>query len=282
MPTSSRHDSTRAWLDSAGRLPQGTSRLVISRGQQIRAADAPGATAAQRRAAARARSQMIKENLRLVVCIAKPYQARIQRSSSLEFADLLQAGTIGLIRAVEKFDPSLGYSFSTYASWWIRQSIRREIEATDGCIRLSARLHQLKLKAHFAPAGLSQSELADHLELNQRQLKDLQTALMAAQVDSLDRPIDAGNERLHLGDCLPAPADQSLHQQELQEAAQRLRRQAPADLAVLDRLAQGESQSDVARSLGISRQALHRRLERSAKRLRLIDPSARELLAEMA
>ena len=282
MPTSSRPDSTRAWLDSAGRLPQGTSRLVISRGQQIRAADAPGATAAQRRAAARARSQMIKENLRLVVCIAKPYQARIQRSSSLEFADLLQAGTIGLIRAVEKFDPSLGYSFSTYASWWIRQSIRREIEATDGCIRLSARLHQLKLKAHFAPAGLSHSELADHLELNQRQLKDLQTALMAAQVDSLDRPIDAGNERLHLGDCLPAPADQSLHQQELHEAAQRLRRQAPADLAVLDRLAQGESQSDVARSLGISRQALHRRLERSAKRLRLIDPSARELLAEMA
>ena len=80
MPTSSRPDSTRAWLDSAGRLPQGTSRLVISRGQQIRAADAPGATAAQRRAAARARSQMIKENLRLVVCIAKPYQARIQRS----------------------------------------------------------------------------------------------------------------------------------------------------------------------------------------------------------
>ena len=282
MSTSSRPDSTRAWLDSAGRLPQGTSRLVINRGQQIRAADAPGATAAQRRAAARARSQMIKENLRLVVCIAKPYQARIQRSSSLEFADLLQAGTIGLIRAVEKFDPSLGYSFSTYASWWIRQSIRREIEATDGCIRLSARLHQLKLKAHFAPAGLSQRELAEHLELDQHQLKDLQTALLASQVDSLDRPIDRDHERVNLGDCLAAPPDQTIHQLELQEAAQRLRHQAPAELAVLDRLAQGESQSEVARSLGISRQALHRRLERSTKRLRLIDPGARALLAEMA
>ena len=277
-----RPDSTRAWLDAAGRLPQGSARLDIARGQQIRAADHPDATPAQRRAAARARRQMIRENLRLVACIAKPYIARIQHSSSLEFADLLQAGSIGLIRAVEKFDPSLGYSFSTYASWWIRQAIRREIEACDGCIRLSARLHQLKLKLHFAPPGLSSSELADHLELDPRQWQELQAALNAARVDSLDRPIELNSERLSLGDCIAAPVDASLHEVDLQDAARRLRRQAPAELAVLERLANGESQSQVARSLGISRQALHRRLERSARQLRLIDPGARELLAEMA
>ncbi len=277
-----RADSTRAWLDAAGRLPQGSARLDISRGQQIRAGEAPDATPAQRRAAARARRQMIRENLRLVVCIAKPYIARIQQSASLEFADLLQAGSIGLIRAVEKFDPSLGYSFSTYASWWIRQAIRREIEATDGCIRLSARLHQLKLKLHFAPPGLSSSQMAEYLGLDQRQWQELQAGLNAARVESLDRPIETGHERIALGDCIAAPVDLSLDERELQEAAQRLRRAAPADLAVLERLASGESQSQVARSLGISRQALHRRLERSTKRLRLIDPGARELLAELA
>jgi RNA polymerase sigma factor (sigma-70 family) len=276
-------DSTRAWLDAAGRLPQGSSRLVISRGQQIRAADDPKATPAQRRAAARARSRMIRENLRLVVCIAKPYQARIQRTSTLEFADLLQAGSIGLIRAVEKFDPSLGYSFSTYASWWIRQSIRREIEASGSCIRLSARQQQLQLKAHFAPPGLSQAELAAYLDVEHDQLKQLQEAWIASQVDSLDRPIELGHEQaLNLGDCLAAPQDRSLEQLDLRHAAARLRRSAPAEVAVLDRLAHGESQSDVARSMGITRQALNRRLERATKRLRLLDPGARELLAELA
>jgi len=275
-------DSTRAWLDAVGRLPQGSSRLVISRGQQIRAADDPQATPAQRRAAARARSRMIKENLRLVVCIAKPYHARIQRSSALEFSDLLQAGTIGLIRAVEKFDPALGYSFSTYASWWIRQAIRREIEASESSIRLSARQQQMRLKAHFAPPGLSHDELAEYLGVEPRQLKELQEAWRASQVDSLDRPIEMGNDKLKLSDSLAAPLNHSLDHQDLQDVASRFRRKAPSEIAVFDRLAQGESQSEVARSMGITRQALNRRLERASKRLRLLDPSARELLADLA
>ena len=275
-------DSTRAWLDAVGRLPQGSSRLVISRGQQIRAADDPQATPAQRRAAARARSRMIKENLRLVVCIAKPYHARIQRSSALEFSDLLQAGTIGLIRAVEKFDPALGYSFSTYASWWIRQAIRREIESSESSIRLSARQQQMRLKAHFAPPGLSHDELAEYLGVEPRQLKELQEAWRASQVDSLDRPIEMGNDQLKLSDSLAAPLNRSLDHQDLQDVAARFRRKAPSEIAVFDRLAQGESQSEVARSMGITRQALNRRLERASKRLRLVDPSARELLADLA
>lgn len=275
-------DSTRAWLDGVGRLPQGSSQLVISRGQQIRAADDPDATPSQRRAAARARSRMIKENLRLVVCIAKPYHARIQRSAALEFSDLLQAGSIGLIRAVEKFDPALGYSFSTYASWWIRQSIRREIEASGSCIRLSARQQQLRLKAHFAPPGLSHGELAEYLGVDPQQLNELQQAWKTSQLDSLDRPIEVGSETTKLGDCLASPADVSLDQQDLHDAVARFRRRAPAEIAVFDRLVQGESQSEVARSMGISRQALNRRLERSTKRLRLLDPAARELLAEWA
>ena len=225
---------------------------------------------------------MIKENLRLVVCIAKPYHARIQRSSALEFSDLLQAGTIGLIRAVEKFDPALGYSFSTYASWWIRQAIRREIESSESSIRLSARQQQMRLKAHFAPPGLSHDELAEYLGVEPRQLKELQEAWRASQVDSLDRPIEMGNDQLKLSDSLAAPLNRSLDHQDLQDVASRFRRKAPSEIAVFDRLAQGESQSEVARSMGITRQALNRRLERASKRLRLVDPSARELLADLA
>jgi RNA polymerase primary sigma factor len=275
-------DSSCAWLHSAGRVPQGSSRLDISRGQQIRAADDPNATPAQRRAAARARNRMIQQNLRLVACIAKPYQARIQHSSALEFADLLQAGTIGLIRAVEKFDPSLGYSFSTYAFWWIRQSIRREIEASDGCIRLSARLHQLKLKAHFAPADLNPQQLADHLQLTRQQADELLEIMQLSRVDSLDRPVEGSDERLSLGDCLAAPPDPSLHLVDLRQAARRLRQQSPAELDILERILQGESQTDVARSLGISRQALNRRLSRATKRLRLKNPAELELLDALA
>jgi RNA polymerase sigma factor (sigma-70 family) len=273
----------RDWMAAAARAPVADPGLTILRGQQIQAGQRPDATAAQRRAAARARRLLVQANLRLVVCMAKPYRARLQQSSVLEFADLLQAGTLGLIRAVEKYDPSRGYSFSTYAAWWIRQSIRREIEAHDAPIRLSARLHQLKLKLHFAPPHLQGEALAAHLEVSPDQLQELLATLRGARVVSLDRPIELGSgDVLPLSECVAAPPDQALTWVELDAATQRLRGSAPADMAVLDRLAQGETESAVARSLGISRQALHRRVHQSRKRLRLVDPDARVLLEALA
>jgi len=276
-------DSTGGWLKSATRTPVASQALIITRAQQIRAGEMEGASPAQRRAAARARRQLIKENLRLVVSIARPFSVRIQRSQVLEFADLLQAGTIGLIRAVEKFDPSRGYTFSTYATWWIRQSIRREIEANDSSIRLSARLHQMKLKLHYAPHHLRGDALAHYLDVQPQQLPDLLATLQMSNVVSFDRPVEQeGGDPLSLADCLAAPEDRSLVMCELEQAAQRLRGRAPEELALLDRLARGETESELARSLGITRQALHRRVEKSRLRLRLVEPDSRDLLEALA
>ena len=278
-----RQGEIRDWLATASRSPVATPALTVLRTQQIQAALKTDATPAQRRAGARARERLVHENLALVVFIAKPYRARLGHGCVLEFADLLQAGSMGLIRAVEKFDPARGYSFSTYATWWIRQSIRREIEANDGPIRLSARLHQLKLKLHFAPSHLRGADLAEYLGVKPNQLQRLQCDLRQSNVISLDRTMVEGSaDPTPLADCIAAPLDQSLTFAELDASAQRLRRAAPQDMQLLDRLARGESESAVARSLGITRQALHRRIHNSRRRLRLVDPDASHLLESLA
>ena len=192
-------DSVRAYLRDIGRIPllEHDEEILLGRKVQrlmeIKAceeslenpskedlANSLGITIKELRRELRdgekAKDKMVTANLRLVVSVAKKYTKR-----NMELLDIIQEGTIGLVRGVEKFDPGRGYKFSTYAYWWIRQGITRAIAEKSRSIRLPIHVTENLNRLKKAQRELSQIngymptifQLSDHLELTVDEIKDL-------------------------------------------------------------------------------------------------------------
>ena len=208
--------SFKSYLNEIARYPLLTVDQEIQYGRRIarmrelQGLERPLTDAEHRlvRSGQRARERFMQCNLQLVVHVAKKYENR--KRKSLEIMDLIQEGNIGLARAVELFDSSRGYKFSTYAYWWIKQGIQRALSQNDAMIRLPAGLHELLAKIARTTSDLSHSigrtptlaEVADHIGVDVNAIHDALRRSHA--VYSLDA-ITAGSETLTLIDLIADP-----------------------------------------------------------------------------
>ncbi|GAC1402458.1 MAG: hypothetical protein NVSMB65_19560 [Chloroflexota bacterium] len=161
-----------------------------------------------------ARARFIESNLRLVVSVVKRFSGR-----GMALLDLVQEGNLGLLRATELFDPSLGFRFSTYATWWIRQAILRAIATQGRAVRLPEHVHQrLRLigRARRALAGElgrepTRTELATHLNVPEDRLE---ADLLASQdVTSLETPLSDEDGGMTLGDAVADEASMDVEEE---------------------------------------------------------------------
>ena len=267
-------DSLRLYLREIGKVPLLTAGQEVYLAKRIERGDMA------------AKTQMTEANLRLVVSIAKHYQ-----HPGLSLLDLIQEGTIGLLRAVEKFDYRKGYKFSTYATWWIRQGVTRAIADKARTIRIPVHMVERLNKVVHIERQLVQrlgreprpDEIAEELEITTDEVREI---LRMAQLPvSLEKPIGE-EEETALGDFIPDEDAEdafertsiSLRRADIEQALRALpdRERRVIELRFGLRGEQPRTLEEVGREFGITRERIRQIENNTLKQLKTL-PEAQGL-----
>jgi RNA polymerase primary sigma factor len=267
-------DSLRLYLRSIGRVELLTAQEEIALAKRIERGDMA------------AKRHMVEANLRLVVSIAKGYLGR-----GLSFLDLIQEGSLGLIRAVEKFDYRRGYKFSTYATWWIRQAVTRAIADKARTIRIPVHMVEKLNRVTHVERQLVQrmgrepepAEIAAELDITVREVRDI---LRVAQMPiSLEKPV-GDEEESELGDFVADDrteepfdtATERLQREDIQKALDALpeRERQVIELRYGLRGHEPLTLEEVGRAFGVTRERIRQIENNTLKKLKQL-PEAQRL-----
>ena len=269
-------DPVKVYLKEIGRVPLLTNEEEIELAQKMVTGDAA------------AKKRLSEANLRLVVSIAKRYVGR-----GMQFLDLIQEGNLGLIKAVEKFDPTKGFKFSTYATWWIRQAITRAIADQARTIRIPVHMVETITRVKKVSSQLlhknGHEPTAEEIgaEINMPADKVREILRIAQEPVSLETPIGE-EEDSHLGDFIPdedalAPQDaasQAMLKEQLAAVLQTLTPREEMVLRLRFGLEDGRSRTleEVGKAFNVTRERI-RQIEAKALR-KLRRPTAKQKLKD--